>query len=192
MSEQESSQHPGKGNRKVLAVAAVIIIAVAAFAVYWFLLRPPGIPWLFKGAYANYHGETTVLFITVKVNMRLEVVDYNSTHAKLLMYVKMETPLGSQEFQNTTWSDLTKKSYEIQGSKLKRVYDQETYIEGFGTRKCTVYEYETSPGSLMIAYVDKETSWPIKITLTTETTQNAPKISIDLKITETNIPGLKK
>jgi hypothetical protein len=124
--------------------------------------------------------------------MRLEVVDYNSTHAKLLMYVKMETPLGSQEFQNTTWSDLTKKSYEIQGSKLKRVYDQETYIEGFGTRKCTVYEYETSPGSLMIAYVDKETSWPIKFTLTTETTQNAPKISMDLKITETNIPGLKK
>jgi hypothetical protein len=50
----------------------------------------------------------------------------------------------------------------------------------------------TSPGSLMIAYVDKETSWPIKFTLTTETTQNAPKISIDLKITETNIPGLKK
>jgi hypothetical protein len=194
MSGQESPSPPVKGNRKILAVVAIITIAVVALAAYWFLMRPSGIPWLFKGAYVNYHGETTISFITVKLDMRLEVVDYNSTHAKILMFVKMDTPLGSQEFQNTTWSDLTKKSYEIEGSKLKRTYEQETYIEGFGTRKCTVYEYESlsSPGSLMIVYVDKEVAWPIKITLTTEATQNMPGMSIDLKITESNIPGLKK
>jgi hypothetical protein len=196
MSEQENPSPPVKGKRKSLAVMAIIIIAVVvvALAAYWFLIRPSEIPWLFKGAYAKYHGETTVLFVTVKVDMRLEVVDYNSTHAKLLMYVKMDTPLGSREFQNTTWSDLTKKSYEIGGLELKRTYEQETYIEGFGTRKCTVYEYESlsNPGSLMIVYIDKETAWPIKITLTTEATQNISEMSIDLKITESNIPGLKK
>jgi len=191
---QEVPSPPVKGKRKSLAIIAIVLIAVVviAFAVYWFMMRPSGIPWLFKGAYAKYHGETTVLFITVKVDMRLEVVDYNSTHAKLLMYMKMDTPLGSQEFQNVTWSDLTKKSYEIEGATLKRTYEQETYIEGFGTRKCTIYEYKSTSGSLMTMYVDKETAWPIKMTFTTEATQNMPGMSLDLKITESNIPGLKK
>jgi len=190
---QEAPSPPVKGKRKSLAVIAIILITVVVivFAVYWFMMRSLAIPWLFKGAYAKYHGETTILFVTVKLDMRLEVVDYNSTHAKILMYMKVGTPLGSQELQNVTWVDLTKKSYEIEGPEPKRVYEQEIYIEDFGTRKCTIYEYESTPGNLMVIYIDKESVWPIKITFTIET-QDMPRISIDLKITESNIPGLKK
>ncbi|MGB9693883.1 MAG: hypothetical protein ACPLYF_03475 [Fervidobacterium sp.] len=195
MSEEASIQPPTKGKRRIFAVVAgVIVVLVVAFAVYWFFFQPQGIPWLFRGAYAKYHGETTVLFVTVKLDLRLEVVDYNATHAKMLMYVKMETPFGSQEFQNVTWSDLTKKSYEVEGYDLKRTYEQETYVEGIGTRTCVIYEYEskTSPGTLMIMYVDKNVGWPIKMRFTSEATQNMPSMSLDLNLTESNIPGFKK
>jgi hypothetical protein len=104
--------------------------------------------------------------------------------------MKMDTPLGSREFQNITWSSLTGKSYGVEGSKLKRVYEQEVFVEGFGTRKCVIYEYE-SPSEGIIMYVDKETAWSVKITFTLKTAENEPEITIDLKITESNIPGLK-
>lgn len=180
--------------RRALVVAAVIIaVVIVGFVAYWFFLRPTGLPWLFKGAYAKYYGETTVL-ITIKLDVQLEVVDYNSTHAKLLEYVKVDTPLGSQESQNVTWVDLTKKSYEVEGWTLETTYEQEVYLEDFGTRKCVIYEYESTstPGTLMKMYVDKETVWPVKMTFTTEATETIPGMSIDLTITESNIPGLKK
>lgn len=191
---RETASPPVKSRKKTFTITALVIVAIIvfAFAAYWFLTTPR-IPWLFKGAYANYHGEAIILFIPVKLDMRVEVVDYNSTHVKLLQYMKMDTPLGSQEYQNTTWMDLTKKVYEIEGVKLKRTYEQEIYIEGFGTRKCIVYEYESTPsGSLMIYYVDKEVVWPVKITFSMIGAQDIPGLSIDLKITDTNIPGLKK
>jgi len=99
----EETISAGKKSRKALyAVMAIVIVGLGAFLYYWFFVRPQAPPWLFKGAYAKYHGETTILFVTVKMDMRLEVVDYNATHAKMLMYVKMETPLGLREFQNIT------------------------------------------------------------------------------------------
>jgi len=185
-----------KKSRKVLyaVIAVVIIAAVLGAFLYWFYIAPQGIPWLFKGAYAKYHGKTTVLFVNVELDLRLEVVDYNATHAKLLMYMKMETPLGSQEFQNVTWSDLSKKSYDVEGYNLKRTYEQETYIESIGTRTCIIYEYEskTAPGTLMTMYVDKSVGWPVKMKFSSETTQTMPGMSLDLTLTESNIPGLKK
>jgi len=184
----------GKSRKKIaIAVMAVAIIVVATFLVYWFMMKTPTYPWLFKGAYANYYGETTALFISVKLTVRLEVVDFNETHAKLLTYLKMDTPLGSREFQNTTWSDLTKKSYEMEGYNLKRSYDQEVYIENLGTRQCIIYEFEsTRGGGTMTLYVDKQTMWPIKMKFSSAKTPETPSISLDLTLTETNIPGLKK
>lgn len=184
-----------KGRKALYAVIAIVIIAAVVGVLFlWFFSKPSGLPWLFKGAYAKYHGETTVLFITVKLDARIEVVDYNSTHAKLLTYIKMDTPVGSQEFQNVTWSDLSRKSYEMEGYNLKRAYEQEVYIENFGTRTCTVYEFEskTSPGTLMMMYVDKNVGWPVKMKFSSEATQTTPALSIDLNLTESNIPGLKK
>lgn len=107
--ETQASQ---MSRKKILSAVIVVIILVViiAFAVYWLFVRPAGLPWLFKGAYAKYHGETTVLGFTIKLDVRFEVVDYNSTHAKLLLFMKADTPFGSQEYQNVTWSDLTKKN----------------------------------------------------------------------------------
>lgn len=64
-------------------------------------------------------------------------------------------------------------------------------MEDFGTKKCIIYEYEskTSPGNLMKIYVDKEVGWPLKMTLISKDTAS---MSFDLKIIESNIPGLKK
>jgi hypothetical protein len=183
-----------KRKRKGPVIIAIVAMSVmvAAFAIYWFTMRLFAIPWLFKGAYATYEGETFVLFITVKFNMRIEVVDYNFTHAKLLIYTKVTTPLGSQEFQNISWVDLAKKSYEIKGAKLKRTYEQEIYVEGFGTRNCIIYEYESTNGGSTIFYIDKSIGWPIKMTFFMKVSEYMPGMSIDLKITESNIPGLKK
>jgi len=180
-------------SKKLILIGVVIAIVVIG-AGYWYFTTSQKLPWLFKGAYAKYYGETTVLFIPVKLNVRLEVLDFNSTHAKLLMYAKLETPFGSHEYQDVGWSDLTKKTYKIEGAILKKSYEQEVYLEGIGVRKCNVYEYQskTEPKSLMIMYVDKEVVWPIKIKYTTEATKMMPSMSLDLNLVESNIPGLKK
>jgi len=192
----EATTPPTVKSRKWLyaVVAVVIIVVIVGTLLYWFFIKPQGIPWLFKGAYAKYYGETTVLFITVEMNMRIEVVDYNATHAKLLMYIEAETPVGTQEFQNVTWVNLDEKSYDVEGYNLKKTYEQEVYIEGFGTRTCIIYEYEseTTPKTLMTMYVDKNVEWPVKIKYSSEATQEMPSMSIELTITESNISGLKK
>lgn len=59
--------------------------------------------------------------------------------------------------QNTTRADLTKKTYEMEGSTLKNAYEQEVYVENLGTRTCMVYEYEGENQGMTIIYVDKET-----------------------------------
>jgi hypothetical protein len=177
---------------KVQAAVIVVIIVVVASVLTWLVMKPSVYPWLFKGAYAKYYGETTVLFVPVKLTMRLEVAYFNETHAKLLTYVKMESAFGSQEFQNVTWSDLTKKSYEMEGLALKRTYEQEIYIENFGTRKCVICEFESKEGGTVTMYIDKETNWPIKMKFSLAQTSQTPSMSIDLTLTETNIPELKK
>lgn len=173
----------------LIGIVAVVVAVIAGATLYWYFTRQPSIPWLFRGAYAKYHGETTVLFVPVKADLRTEVVDYNATHVKLLEYFKIETPLGTREFQNVSWYDLIKKSYEIEGYTLKRTYEQEVYLESTGTRKCIVYEYEHRTGGLMTLYVDKEVMWPIKIRFSSEA---AAALSIDLNLVESNIPGLMK
>jgi len=190
MSEEVKVQ-PSRSKRNIIiGITAVAIVVVAVIAVYWFFLRPQAkYPWLFEEAYGKYTGETSVMGITISVTMRLEVLEFNDTHAKLLNYIKVVTPFGSQEFQNTTWVDLTKETYETEGYTLKRSYDQDIYVENFGTRACTVYEFEGENQSMTIMYVDKETFWPIKIKLTSTGTQ---AMSLDLNLVDTNIPGLKK
>lgn len=193
MEETVSSK---KRIRKVLCVLigmVMIAIILGAF-IYWFFIRPAEIPWLFRGAYAEYHGEITVLSITINISLRLEVVDYNTTHAKLQMYMEIETPLGTEKSQNVVWSHLDNKSYTVEGYTLKKTYEEEVYIENFGTRKCIIYEYEseTSPGTLMTMYVDKTFGWPIKMKFSSEAENNMPSIPMDLNLIKSNIPDLKK
>jgi hypothetical protein len=165
--------------QKLIIIAVVIALAVSGVALYQLFIPRST---FFKGAYAVYTGKTTVLFATVTVTLRIEVIDLNATHVKLLMYMKVDSPLGSQERQNTTWVNLKKPQPE-EGSKLVKTYEDTVYIEKIGSRNVIVYDYMNKDGSETIFYVDKKTLWPVKITLKS-------MFSVDLTITETNVPGL--
>jgi flagellar basal body-associated protein FliL len=87
--------------RIVLVVILIIVIMLGAFVVYWFFLKPQ-IPWLFVGAYAEYSGETTVSDMQINATMRIEVVEYNATSAKILTYIRMENALLGRFYENQT------------------------------------------------------------------------------------------
>ena len=72
------------------------------------------------------------MLFAVKVTCRLEVMHFNRTDARMHIYMKAETPLGTQEFQNTTWADLGEKTYEIGETGPTRRYEESIYIEGIG------------------------------------------------------------
>jgi len=186
---------PKRSWLKFALVVIVVVVVVGAVFAYWWFSRSPSIPWLFKGAYGNYEGSTTVNSVTIDVTLRFEVVDFNATHGKLLTYMKMTYPpelhLDPYEYQNTTWSEIHGKSYETPSATLLSEHEDHIYFEGYGTRFCTVVKYacqETEASFNITMYVDKETGWPLRIQY--EYTQ--PIVwSFDLKLVETNIPGLK-
>jgi len=175
----------------IVAVVVIVIVIVAGVFAYWWLSRPPSrASWLFDGAYAEYAGQTTVSFVSLDLTMRLEVVDYNSTHAKLLTYMKMESSvMQPQEWQDTTWADLrtATATYEVEGYDLEDMHEDDVYIEGLGTKHCMIYEYSNS-GLTMKFYIDKEIGWPLKMEYTA--IQDSMSMDFDLTLKETNIPGL--
>jgi hypothetical protein len=174
----------------VIAVLAVVILVLVTVLVlvtaYWYMSRPQ-YPWLFKGAYAVYKGGAFGPPLPLEVTLRLEVMDFNKTHAKILFYAKVSTPIGSAETQEVKWVDLTKGSYSSERSMLERVYEEERYIEGLGVRKLTVYEFKLDGGTEVV-YVDSGTLWPVMVTYK----DDMFGFRIDLNIVETNIPGLKR
>ena len=171
----------------VIIAVAIIAVVAGALLVYWWYSRSQT-AWLFKGAYATYEGTTTVSFIPVNMTVREEVVDYNSTHAQVLVFMRMESSLtGPIEQQNTSWIDLRKNEHEIEGATLTRTYEDHVYIEGLGTRLCTIYEY-MDDNSTWTYYIDKAIGWPVKLKLVTT---GLGAFSLDLILKETNIPGLK-
>lgn len=189
-----------KPRRRWLIVAAVVIVIVVVAAVfaYWWFSRPSPASqasWLFAGAYAEYSGKTTVPITQVttmelNMTMRLRVVDYNSTHAKLLTYMKMESNMMQPfESEDTTWADLraTTASYEVEGYDLTQTREDDVYIEGLGTKHCMIYEYSSS-GMTMTYYLDKEINWPVKMEFSM--TQSSIHMDFDLTLKDTNIPGL--
>jgi len=160
------------------------MVVAAALTTLCFLAGQPPYPWLFKGAYANYYGKAIVLSTPVKASARLEVLDYNSTHVKVLTHVEFEPPVaGAWKTRDVYWVDLRSGVPVPENSELTWAYEQEVYIEGVGARTCVVYEF-TRDNSTIIYYVDKEAWWPLKISISTS------ELELDLEIAETNIPGL--
>jgi len=176
---------PSRG-KVVLVIAAIAVVVLALATAYWFMSRPQ-YPWLFKGAYAMYKGEAYVLLLPLEVTLRLEVVDFNKTHAKILFYAKARASVGTDEWQEVRWVDLTRGSYTSERSRLERVYEEERYVEGLGVRRLTVYEFKHDSGT-EIVYVDSRTLWPVMVTYK----DDMLGFRIDLNIVETNIPGLKR
>jgi hypothetical protein len=84
---------PSRG-KVVLVIAVLTVVILVLVTAYWYMSRPQ-YSWLFKGAYAVYKGEAYVLFLPLEVTLRLEVVDFNKTHAKILFYAKARAPVGT-------------------------------------------------------------------------------------------------
>ena len=174
---------PSRG-KVVLVIAVLALVILALAAAYWYMSRPQS-SWLFKGAYAVYKSE--MIFLPLEVTLRLEVVDFNETHAKILFYAKARAPIGTDERQDVKWVDLARRSYSSEKSRLERVYEEERYVEGLGVRKLTVYEFKYNGGTEVV-YVDSGTLWPVMVTYK----DDMFGFRIDLNIVETNIPGLKR
>jgi len=186
-----------KSRVKLIAVVAVAVIAVVvgAFLVSALILQPQGqSAWLFKGAYAEYEGTTSmdVLSMTVSFSftLRQEVVDFNSTHAQLLTSVGMSSSLSEPvEEEVTVWVDLSENQYLIEEGTLVNTYEANLPFEGFGNRDCIVYEYATDGPTLTI-YVDKQIGWPLKMNVGM-TGEDDLSLDLDINLVETNIPALK-
>ena len=186
-----------KSRVKLIAVVAVAVIAivVGAFLVSALILQPQGqSAWLFKGAYAEYEGTTSmdVLSMTVSFSftLRQEVVDFNSTHAQLLTSVGMSSSLSEAvEEEVTVWVVLSENQYLIEEGTLVNTYETNLPFEGFGNRDCIVYEYATDGPTLTI-YVDKQIGWPLKMNVGM-TGEDDLSLDLDINLVETNIPALQ-
>jgi len=189
--EEVQVEKPKRNIWKIVVPVVIVVIVLGAVLAYWWFSRPQisQAAWLFKGAYAEYEGETTVLFYSVNMTMRLEVVDYNNTHAKLLTYMDMEMDGESYTEQETMWGDLREETYDVENYTLETSYEDHVYFEGLGTRHCMIYEY-CNTNMTMQFYIDKETTWPIKLVYSYDFDQ-LTDFSIELTLVETNIPGLK-
>jgi hypothetical protein len=199
---------PKKNSSKlILIVVAVVAVITIAIFVYVFLQPQGGIldekqesqqDWYFKGAYANYEGSTTYLFLTVDFSMRLEIVDFNSTHVKTLFDMKLQSAsLGSLfNEQETNWAPKEKLSTftweDMEGYTPGSTYEDHVYIEGLGTKYCKIFEFTQTDGEYgdvtVTVYVDPEIMWPLKLSLGL-TTENE-SILFDINLTDTNIPEL--
>ena len=188
---QVQVEKPKRNIWKIIVPIVVITVILSAVLVYWWFSRPAiqQTPWLFEGAYAKYEGETTILSYSTNMTVRLEVVDYNSTHAKLLTYVSMVMDGETYTEQETIWGDLKGEAYDFEGYTLETSYEDHVYFEGLGTRHCMVYEYSITNMTIQI-YVDKQTTWPVKMVYRYDFGLSTD-VSVELTLVESNIPGLK-
>jgi hypothetical protein len=199
---------PKKQSSKLILVVVVLVAVIIIAALALVFLGSQGEllsgtqdsqkEWYFKGAYANYEGSATYLFVTMDFSMRLEIVDFNSTHIKTLYDMKLQSDsIGSLlNEQETNWSpkeNLGTFAWEkMEGYKLNRSYEDHVYIEGLGTKYCKIYEFiQTdidSTGLTMTVYVDPEISFPLKVSL--DMNAENENILFDINLTDTNIPEL--
>ncbi len=209
--------HP-KSRVKLIAVIAIIVVSivVGALLVSAFISAPPEgqDAWLFKGAYATYKGSMTTddmdinmsgmsmsFDFTVDFTVRLEVVDFNSTHALISTStsIQMSSSFGEMEGETvedeqSAWVPLSEMDFmtEFEDVDLTKSYESTVDISGFGTRTCMVYEYAISDeGMAMTVYVDKAIGWPLKMTVSMDENELGLDLALDINLIETNIPALK-
>jgi hypothetical protein len=206
--------HP-KSRVKLIAVIAVVAISVVvcALLVSAFISTPQGQDaWLFKGAYATYKGSMTSedmdievpgmsmsFDFTIDFTVRLEIVDFNSTHALVSTSFQMSSSFGDMdgetvEDENSTWVPLSQMGImnAFEEADLTDSYESTVDIAGFGTRTCMIYEYAISDDGLAITvYVDKNIGWPLKMTVSTDENELGLGLELDINLIETNIPALK-
>jgi hypothetical protein len=183
-----------KRSLKIAAIAlAIIAVVVSALLVGVLFLKPSGqSAWLFKGAYAEYEGSTSLYSVKIDFTVRQEVLDFNNTHAQTSTYFKMGSSLSETvENETAVWVPLSQIGVvnAFDEANLTRSFESTVNIAGFGTKTCMVYEYAISDDGLsMTVYVDKQIGWPLKMTVSMASEY---PMSLDINLVETNIPGLK-
>ena len=157
------------------------------------LLKPSGQnSWLFKGAYAKYNGSTSVMGFAFDFSVKMQVLDFNTTHAYLSTSFSLSSNIVETiEQENSTWIPLSQVGFTnaFSESNITRTYDATINFDNLGTRSCTVYEIATE-GPTLAVYVDKTIGWPLKMTVSM-TGEGTTTLSLDIKLVETNIPGLR-
>ena len=176
-----------------VATIAVIGLVISAFLASALLSDSTNQEsWLFKGAYAEYGGSTSVLGFGFDFSIKLEVRDLNTTHAYMSTAFKMGSSIGEiAEEENSSWVELSKVGFidAFTESNVTSSYDATINFGSLGTRNCTVYEIETD-GPTMTVYVDKQIGWPLKMKVSM-TGENALSLSLDIDLIDTNISALK-
>jgi hypothetical protein len=206
-----------KSHIKLIAVIAAVAITVivGALLVSAFISSPQPQgqdAWLFKGAYATYNGsmtsedmnidmsELSMSFdFSVDFTVRLEVLDFNDTHALISTSFEMSSSFGDMdgekvEDENSTWVPLSEMGFmtDFDDVDLTTSYESTVNIDGFGTRNCMVYEYAISDeGMAMTVYVDKAIGWPLKMAISSDENELGLDLQLDINLIETNIPALK-
>ena len=196
----------------LIAIVAVSII-VGALLVSAFISTPQPQgqdAWLFKGAYATYEGSASIsaedlgsildMSMSIDFTVKLEIVDFNDTHALVSTSFQMSSSFGefggaTEENEESAWVPISKMGLmtAFEDVDLADSYESTVNIDGFGTRTCVVYEYKIADDGLtMTVYVDKTLDWPLKMTMKM-TNADIPggEIGIDINLVETNIPALK-
>ena len=200
-----SEAKPKSRKKLLIAVTAMAIagLVVGAFLVSALLAKPTGQDaWLFKGAYAKYEGSTSVkldgiegfgnLDVSFEMSVKMEVLDFNSTHAYMSTSFKMGSSVGeTAEEENSTWVELSKVGFvnAFSESNVTNSYDTTMDFGSLGMRSCTVYEFATD-GPTMTVYIDKAIGWPLKMKASMAG-EDSFSLSLDINLVDTNIPGLK-
>jgi len=196
---------------RVIMVAAIVAMVVMTGVCYNYVILPlitPRYPWLFKGAYAVYTGKTILLFFPFQYNLRIEVLDFNATHVKMLYYAELESPMS---VKNSTiqWLDLNRidarygpllslfsdQRSQSYPSTIAKRSEADIYLKAVGMRHCTVYEYVNPESKYRILlHIDNKTSWILEIKFIGEysfSSSSKYTFEFTLDLVETNIPGLK-
>ncbi len=188
---QEIKPHSRK---KLLFAVTAIVIAILAltFLAFAMLTKPTGQnAWLFKGAYAKYDGSTSVMGFVFDFSVKMEVLDFNATHAYMSTSFSLVSNIVQTVSQeNSTWVPLSQVGFTnaFSESNITRTYDETINFENLGSRACTVYEIATG-GPTMTVYVDKAIGWPLKMTVSMAG-EGTTTLSLDIKLVDTNITGL--
>lgn len=178
-----------KRNLKLIAIAAVAIAVVAVSALALAMLSSPPAGengWMFKGAYANYEGSTSLMGYSFDFTVKLQVLDFNDTHIQMSTYFKMGSSVG-ESVENETSAWVPKESMNFVNAFSQESNMTKSYEATLGNRACIVYEYATD-GPSVVVYVDKQTGWPLKMSMSMN--EGFP-MSLDINLKDTNIPGLK-
>ncbi len=201
-SNQQNTKIPANNKRRLLVVAAVVLVVALAIGLTASILMSGQNPsnnqsgtqtnpqsWMKVGAYATYDGQVSIMGIDVSFNARMEIVDFNQTHIQVATDYNMSTPYGASENETTTWVSRQDMTFQPPNMTLNSTYSTQVTLAKLGTRSCTVYEYNNE-GISAAYYVDDTVHWPIKMVMTSPTSVEGQSYNMDINLVDSNIPGL--